>query len=330
MKHLLIYLLLIFGSVVTGLGATNATKILTPQSVEPPDYHFNTNTFTYNSLGLGSMHKMLDFMTNQVTKISIGVFTDKSGEIYEPGQGFYTRNQDESLIEFMRRTMNIELRRAIKAREYNPNQRFTVAYGLDTVAFLMSEFVGRITFVPKIEGSNYMIPDEAFDFEFQSSQMFISKPEKHLIWWPRIVKAVATIYSPDGTEVIYNGPLKITEERVLNIPRSLITNGYTGTLTVTMNYMHNYESTVYSMSDGSKILYPEYLKPLMGLTVSGGKATVTVSGGAPYSKITLQCFSNLNEPPHEEILTLDNVGATTWTSKTSSSSGFFQLKRTEL
>jgi hypothetical protein len=119
---------------------------------------------------------------------------------------------------------------------------------------------------------------------------------------------------------------RILKNYSVSVCRSFLTNGYTGVLTMSsgLNF-----SGMYHIGDGELIYDQRSEQPVTTITQKSG-FKIGVIGGAPFQSITLLCTTNINDPPHEEVLTLDAVGSLTWTNTMNSAMGFFSTRYPQL
>ena len=314
--------LLILGWVITGFGATTKAS--------EPNYLFNEETSSYDMLGFGDSETLLQFMTDQIKLVHIGVYQQNgSGGFYGSPYYQYDKNTRETLGEFINRVSQEEFQRSLNVNGYDPNQEFSLKYYFKNMAESGQFWADKVSFRPKKIGASYTVPDNiASLLNVETSSL----PGGMLAcYWKGIREASLTVFDRDGS-LIYNDRVsrdrrtqdfRVIVDQELIIARRLITNGYSGTLTVSLS---NGESLVYLIQGGSFVYYPKVIQPLVGMSVGNDGITISVSGGAPQESISLLCYTDLSLPPHEELLTLDNVGCLVWTNTLKSPMGFFKTR----
>ena len=312
--------------IATGLGVEPKVRQLSE-----PTYNFNRETFLYDQLAFGNQDELIKFMRTQVSRLQVGLYQEDGSGYIGPIMYRLYKEIGETLEELILRASRDEFKRAVTENHYRMNQRFSIYY-----AYMNSangdQFYDEISFTPEKSGNTYDVPSSILD-----SVNLKERGDQLSISWGRIVRATLTVFDPQNGSLVYKGDsinhdlndpdLTVFRGSDLGISKRFLTNGYTGTLTVACADPHGFANTsMYLIKDGSLVTYPQGIRPLLGIAREKGQIKVNVMSGAPFQNISLLRYTNLDLPPHEELLTLDCVGSAIWTNAVQSSSiGFYKL-----
>lgn len=315
--------------VTSTMGATKATSNFVPNYMQNVD----TNNYAdpmflmFDGLKIGSAKALNEFNEMNIWSIAVGVYQSDGtggfhGPIYPAYNSLETRGT-ETLDEAIIRVTNAEFKSALVNYKYPLNQKFklkVLMYGSTGTACEWFEY----TFTPIPFGSTALVPNEVTRAPRYSDQKYIRIPwfaisRASLVIYDR-GKLIRTIVADETTEKS-QGDVQLLGYYELAIARRLLTNGYTGTLTVSA--WEGQRSGMYSLSNGAYIPEPMEVKPLMRMGVEKDSVTINIFGGAPQKPLVILRWTNLNSPPREEIVNLDDVGSGVWKTTSPSPSGFF-------
>ena len=129
MKKLLTVFLI---SMLSGVGMNSLGA--EPETSGEYDFNVNEGTCLYNRLGFGSREVVLQFMTNQVQFLRIGVYEENGNGGFDqtipayPGYNHPDYAGTETLEGFVLRASKIEFQRSVEKYNYRVDQRFTLKY----------------------------------------------------------------------------------------------------------------------------------------------------------------------------------------------------------
>ena len=315
MKNLLASLLFLIGIALSVFGAPQ------PQSPDSINNAINTETFLYDHLGFGSHEAMWNFALSQIHYITVGVFDPEDETTYITSDPYPIWDY-ETLEEAVIRIFNEELNRKTSIVE---NKELEVLYYLDEPSG-GGQFYGKMKFVPeKVLDGIYIIPNSITN-KLDMQLIGTAQP----VWWPHIKRAILTVFDHNGNVHNYDSlkadinkeEFSVIHNLVMLIPRRLVTNGYTGRLTIALD---TGVSATYLLEDGSFVFYPQSIKPLLGITMKTNSLVLSING-APFQQVSLLSTVDLNRLASEEIITLNNVGSIVLTNKITTPVRIFSVK----
>lgn len=298
------------------------------------EFEFDSSTYLYNKLGLGSYEAMSRFVKEQSRYVTV-LISNQSGD-QDSNATPYPQGQDEPFQDFFLRTANTQLQHAIAGLGFNPNQQFSVkctfksasSNGVNKVfAYDTQMYSSIIWFTPQVSNGLYTAPNSITNL----LSLSVNSADTQVIPWTQIKQVSLVVLDPNG-KLVYSGDTKfnsptdsnlsISSNRNVFVSKRFVTNGYTGVLTAATG---SGPGAVYLMKNGVITLQPT--PPVLTINkLSTNGMVVSIKGGSPYQSIQLLSSSNPGAFPSQGTnLNLDRVGSVIWTNTSTSNCGFYKV-----
>ena len=332
-------LLAVLTSLLLAVGVNSLWAAPRTQTYTPPEFNFNGQTYLWDKLGFGGYDIMSRFMWEQVQYLTVEVIYGTNDDFNSSPASYKWAKDSETYENFVLRAANTQLQHAINVNHFPVNQQLTLKLHLNSgntngvngqIAYTGQFNADNVYFTPQLSGSTYVVPPEIVGT--LNYTMVSGVGETQQIPWTQIKRAQLVVFDTNGA-VLYIGDSKnnsvndtnlaVELNFTLAISRRFVTNSCNGILTVATGAG---TSAMYLLKDGTLVLYPQTVSPLLTMGTAKGKFVINVKGGAPRQSISLLCYTNLSLPPQEVVLTLDEVGLGSWTNTLNSANGFFKAR----